>query len=208
MSGEREISNRYAPFQKRLRVAALLISAAILVLLLRLWALQILEGDRLLLLSLNNRLRLRPVEAPRGLIFDRNGDLMVENLASFDLYATPEDMPDVEETTRLLAEILQSSPDELRQRVSQRQGSQLQPVLLRKGVDERTVTAIEEQKIDLPGVSLRVKPVRAYPKGGSAATLLGYVTEVSHAQIKSKEFLDFRPGETMGQAGIDRKSTR
>src|SRR5574337_949711 len=85
MSGEREISNRYAPFQKRIRVAALLISAAILVLLLRLWALQILEGDRLLLLSLNNRLRLRPVEAPRGLIFDRNGDLMVENLASFDL---------------------------------------------------------------------------------------------------------------------------
>src|SRR5574337_1598537 len=138
MSGEREISNRYAPFQKRIRVAALLISAAILVLLLRLWALQILEGDRLLLLSLNNRLRLRPVEAPRGLIFDRNGDLMVENLASFDLYAAPEDMPDVEETTRLLAEILQSSPDELRQRVSQRQGSQLQPVLLRKGVDERT----------------------------------------------------------------------
>jgi penicillin-binding protein 2 len=130
---------------------------------------------------------------------------MVENLASFDLYAAPEDMPDVEETTRRLAEILQSSPDELRQRISQGQGSQLQPVLLRKGVDERTVAAIEEHKIDLPGVSLRVRPVRAYPNGGSAATLLGYVTEVSQAQLKSKEFRDFRPGETMGQAGIERR---
>lgn len=205
MSRERDTSNPYAPFQKRIRVAAFLISAAILIVLLRLWALQILEGERMLLLSLNNRLRLRPVEAPRGLILDRNGELMVENLASFDLYATPEDMPDVEDTTRRLAEILQSSPDELRQRISQRQGSQFEPVLLRKGVDERTVTTIEEQKIDLPGVSLRVKPVRAYPKGRSAATLLGYVTEVSHAQLKSKEFRDFRPGETMGQAGVERR---
>ena len=205
MSREREISNRFAPFQKRIRVAAVLISVAVLILLLRLWALQILEGDRMFLASANNRLRLRPVEAPRGLIFDRNGEVMVENLASFDLYATPEDMPDAEATTRRLAEILQSSPDELRQRVSQRQGSQLEPVLLRKGVDQRIVTAVEEHKIDLPGVSLRVRPVRAYPHGGSAATLLGYVAEVSHAQLTSKEFRDFHPGETMGQAGIERR---
>ncbi|WP_337287672.1 penicillin-binding protein 2 [Candidatus Methylomirabilis sp.] len=205
MSRERETSNLFAPFQKRIRVAAFLISAAILILLLRLWALQILEGERMLLLSLNNRLRLRPVEAPRGLILDRNGELMVENLASFDLYAMPEDMPDIEGTTRRLAEILRSSPDELRQRISQRQGSQFEPVLLRKGVDEQTVAAIEEQKIDLPGVNLRVRPVRAYPNGGSAASLLGYVTEVSHAQLKSKEFRDFRSGETMGQAGIERR---
>ena len=205
MSREREFSNYFAPFQKRIRVAAVVISAAILILVLRLWALQILEGDHLLQLSLNNRLRLRPVEAPRGLILDRNGQLMVENLASFDLYATPEDMPDVEEVTQRLADILQSSPDELRQRVSQRQGSQLDPVLLRKGVDGRIVTAVEEQKIDLPGVSLQVRPVRTYPNGGSAATLLGYVAEVSQAQLKSKEFRDFRSGETMGQAGIERR---
>lgn len=205
MSGEREFSNRYAPFQKRIRVAAIVISSAVLVLALRLWALQILEGDRLLQLSLNNRLRLRPVEAPRGLILDRNGQPMVENLASFDLYMTPEDIPGVDETMQRLADILQSSPDELKQRVSERQGSQLDPVLLRKGVDERIVTAIEEQKIDLPGISLQVRPVRTYPNGGSAAALLGYVAEVSRAQLKSTEFRDFRPGETMGQAGIERR---
>lgn len=205
MSKRRESSNPYAPFQKRIKVAAFLISAAFLILLLRLWTLQILEGERLLSLSLNNRLRLRPIEAPRGFIFDRNGELMVENLASFDLYVLPEDMSDIEETMRRLAAILRSSPDELRQRISQRRRSQLNPVLLRKGVDTQTVTAIEEQKIDLPGVSLRVRPVRAYPKGGSAASLLGYVTEINHAQLQSKEFLDFHPGEMMGQVGIERR---
>ncbi|PWB80668.1 MAG: penicillin-binding protein 2 [Candidatus Methylomirabilota bacterium] len=205
MSREYEISNRYAYFQKRIRIAAVVISMAGLLLVLRLWTLQILEGDRLLQLSLNNRLRLRSVEAPRGLIIDRNGEVMVENLASFDLYAIPEDMPDVEDTARRLAVILQSSPDELRQRVSQWRGSQFEPVLLRKGVDQRIVTAIEEQKIDLPGVGLQVRPVRTYPNGGSAATLLGYVAEVSGTQLQSKEFRDFHPGETMGQAGIERR---
>lgn len=205
MSGDRESGSPFAPVQKRIRVAAVLISGVFLMLLLRLWALQILGGERLLLLSLNNRLRLRPVEAPRGLILDRNGELLVENLASFDLYALPEDIRDVEQTTRRLAEILQEPQEELRARLSQGQGPQLQPVLLRKGVDERTVMAIEEQKIDLPGVSLRVRPVRVYPKGGSAATLLGYVAEVSHAQLQSQEFQDFRPGEAMGQAGIERR---
>ncbi len=205
MSREREFSNPYAPFQRRIKVAAFMISGAILILLLRLWALQILEGERLLLLSINNRLRIRPIEAPRGLILDRHGELMVDNRASFDLYATPEDMPDIDEATRRLAPILQVSPEELRERLSQRQAMPPQPVMLRKGMDERTVMAIEEQKIDLPGVGLRVRPVRAYPTGGAAATLLGYVTEVSHAQLESKEFRDFRPGETMGQAGIERR---
>ncbi len=205
MSREREFSNPYAPFQRRIKVAAFMISGAILILLLRLWALQILEGERLLLLSINNRLRIRPIEAPRGLILDRHGELMVENRASFDLYATTEDMPDIDEATRRLALILQVSPEELRERLSQRQAMPPQPVMLRKGMDERTVMAIEEQKIDLPGVGLRVRPVRAYPTGGAAATLLGYVTEVSHTQLESKEFHDFRPGETMGQAGIERR---
>lgn len=204
MSWDRD-SNPYAPFQKRIKVTAFLISGMFLILLLRLWTLQILEGERMLLLSTNNRLRIRTMEAPRGLLLDRNGEVIVENRASFDLYLVPEDVPDMEEVTRRLATILQVSPEEIRQRISQRQPLPSQPLLLRKGIDERTVMAIEEQKIDLPGVSLQVRPVRAYPAGGTAATLLGYVSEVNHVQLQSKEFQDFRPGETMGQAGVERR---
>jgi penicillin-binding protein 2 len=205
VSWDREAPNYQAAFQRRIAIATLIISAGVLILLLRLWHLQILQGDRLLQLSLNNRLRIRPVEAPRGFVFDRNGQLMVENRASFDLYVTPEDMPNAEEPARRLGAILQIAPSEVHQRLAHGQTSPSQPVLLRKGIDERAVVAIEEQKADLPGVSLRVRPVRAYPAGGSAAALLGYVSEVSEAQLQSKEFDDFRPGETMGQAGIERR---
>jgi len=205
VSSDREAPNPYAPIQRRLKIATFLISGAMLLLLLRLWHLQMLEGDRLRQLSINNRLRIRPVEALRGFVLDRHGEPIVENRASFDLYVTPQDMANVEETTRRLALVLQMEPDELRERLAQRQVVPSQPVLLRKGIDERMAFAIEEQKLDLQGVTLRVRPVRAYPTGGLAATLLGYVSEVSDAQLKTKEFQDFRPGETMGQAGIERR---
>jgi penicillin-binding protein 2 len=205
VSWDREAPNPYAPIQRRLKIATFLISGAMLFLLLRLWHLQMIEGDRLRQLSINNRLRIRPVEALRGFVVDRHGEPIVENRASFDLYVTPQDMANVEETMRRLARVLQMEPDELRERLAQRQIVPSQPVLLRKGIDERMAFAIEEQKLELPGVTLRVRPVRAYPTGGLAATLLGYVSEVSDAQLKSREFQDFRPGETMGQAGIERR---
>ncbi|MGH7428097.1 MAG: penicillin-binding protein 2, partial [Candidatus Methylomirabilaceae bacterium] len=91
MISDRQAPNPYAPVQRRMRIATFLISGAMLLLLLRLWHLQILEGDRLRQLSINNRLRIRPVEALRGFILDRRGEPMVDNRASFDLYVTPQD---------------------------------------------------------------------------------------------------------------------
>ncbi|MBI3003038.1 MAG: penicillin-binding protein 2, partial [candidate division NC10 bacterium] len=62
-----------------------------------------------------------------------------------------------------------------------------------------------ERKLDLPGVSLRIHPVRAYPSGTLAAHLLGYVSEVNQAQLAREEFRDFTPGEPFGQAGVERR---
>ena len=90
----------------RLRKTVIILGIGFLVLLLRLWYLQILQGDRYSVLSANNRLRVRPVEAPRGFILDRNGEILVENRPTFDLYATPEDVTNPEEVSAALAEIL------------------------------------------------------------------------------------------------------
>ncbi len=76
----------------RIRIAILCVGVACVILLLRLWYLQVLERDFYYTLSSNNRLRVRVVEAPRGFILDRHGEVMVENRPTFDLYATPEDV--------------------------------------------------------------------------------------------------------------------
>ncbi len=189
----------------RIPKAVLCLGIGFLVLLLRLWYLQILEGDRYFALSTNNRLRVRPVEAPRGFILDRNGEILVENRPTFDLYATLEDMTNPREVAAALAGILGVSAGEIEARLAEGRERPYQPLLLRKDLDERMMTAVEERKLDLSGISLRVRPVRAYPSGGIAANLLGYVSEVNQAQLQREEFQDFRPGENLGQAGVERR---
>ena len=189
----------------RLRRAMVCVGIGCLILLLRLWYLQILEGDRYFTLSSNNRLRLRVVEAPRGFILDRNGEAMVENRPTFDLYATPEDVTNPAEVTGVLAGILQIPASEIEARLAEGRTRPYQPLLLRKDLDEAMMVAVEERRIDLPGINLRIRPVRAYPSGGTAANLLGYVSEVNQSQLQREEYRDFRPGENLGQSGVERR---
>jgi penicillin-binding protein 2 len=176
-----------------------------LVLLLRLWYLQILEGDRYFTLSTNNRLRLRTVEAPRGFILDRHGEILVENRPTFDLYATPEDVTNAGEVGAVLAEILRVPPAEIEARLAEGRARPYQPLLLRKDLEPAMLVAVEERRLDLPGINLRIRPIRAYPSGGIAANLLGYVSEVNQTQLQREEYRDFRPGEYVGQAGVERR---
>ena len=181
------------------------VAAVFVILLLRLWHLQVLEGRRFFTLSTNNSLRVVPVEAPRGFILDRNREIVVENRPSFDVFVTPEDVDRNPEVVRTIAEVLGMDPEAVKALLAEGEDRPYQPVLLRKGIDERTLTALEERKLDLPGMSLRIRPARSYPTEGMAANLLGYVSEVSQAQLARREFQDFRPGEHLGQAGIERR---
>ena len=189
----------------RLRKALLCVGIGCLVLLLRLWYLQILEGDRYFTLSTNNRIRLRVVEAPRGFILDRHGEVLVENRPTFDLYATPEDVKNPQEVAATLAGILKVAPGDIEARLAEGRTRPYQPLLIRKDLDEAMMVSVEERRLDLPGVNLRIRPIRAYPSTGTAANLLGYVSEVNQAQLQREEFRDFRPGESLGQSGVERR---
>ena len=188
----------------RIRRAILYVGLGCLVLLLRLWYLQILEGDRYFTLSTNNRLRVRVVEAPRGFILDRHGEVMVENRPTFDLYATPEDVKNPSEVAATLAGILSVPAADIESRLTETR-ARSQPLLLRKDLDQAMMVAVEERRLDLPGINLRIRPVRAYPVAGMAANLLGYVSEINQAQLQREEYSDFRPGESLGQSGVERR---
>jgi penicillin-binding protein 2 len=189
----------------RIHKTVLIVGIGFLVLLLRLWYLQILEGGYYFTLSTNNHLRLRPVEAPRGFILDRHGEILVENRPTFDLYATPEDVANPVEVSNVLAEILGATPAEITSKLAEGRVRPYQPLLLRKDLAEPMMVAVEERQLDLPGISLQIRPIRAYPSGGIAATLLGYVSEVNQAELEREDFQDFQPGESLGQAGVERR---
>jgi penicillin-binding protein 2 len=189
---------------QRLRKTLIYVGIGCLVLLLRLWYLQVLEGDRYSVLSASNRLRLRVVEAPRGFILDRHGATLVENRPTFDLYATPEDIRNPAELASTLAGILGTPAEEIAARLGEGRGRSYQPILLRKDLTEAMMVAVEERRPDLPGINMRIRPIRAYPTGGMAANLLGYVSEVNQAQLQREEFRNLRPGDSLGQSGVER----
>ena len=191
----------------RLRKAMVCVGIGCLILLLRLWYLQILEGDRYFTLSTNNRLRLRVVEAPRGFILDRNGEAMVENRPTFDLYAIPEDVTNPAEVTGVLAGILQIPASEIEAHLAEGRARPYQPLLLRKDLDEAMMVAVEERRIDLPGINLRIRPVRAYPSGGTAASLLGYVSEVSQSSSNARSIGTSAPARPWASPALSGAST-
>lgn len=190
--------------QRKIRRTALLVTAVFIMLFMRLWYLQVLEGRHYATLSTNNRLRLRSVEAPRGFILDRSGAVLVENRPSFDVYVIPADVPDPDDTARAIGAILAQAPGEVAGKIRAGQAHPYQPLLLAREVNERTMVAIEERKMNLPGISLKVHPIRSYLDHGIAAHLLGYVSEVNREQLHQEEYRDFQPGETVGQAGVER----
>jgi penicillin-binding protein 2 len=187
--------------QRRIVVLALVLGAGLLAIAAQLANLQILTGDRLAALSDKNRLRLRTVSAPRGILFDRVGLPLVENRPAFTLAVVPRDAEDLPGVVGRLATLLDIPAAELRERFARVPPDSPWPVRLSRDLTLAEVSRIEEWKLDLPGVSVEVEPQRAYPSVSFAAHLLGYVREVSETDLARGRF---RRGDVIGQSGLER----
>jgi penicillin-binding protein 2 len=163
--------------------------------------LQIFAGDRLAELSDKNRIRLRTVTAPRGILFDRNGQPLVENRPAFTLAVVPRDAEDLPAVLERLASLLGLLAAELHERFAKVPYDSPWPVRLSRGLTLDEVARLEEWKLELPGVTVEVESQRAYPSARFAAHLLGYVREVSETDLGRGRF---RRGDLVGQSGLER----
>jgi penicillin-binding protein 2 len=174
---------------------------------LRLWHLQILEGPYYRDLSENNRTRQVLLEPARGLIYDRNGILLANNVSSFSVYVTLEDVQDREVLIQQLSELLGLDPALVRKKLAIK-GSKLLPRKIRDRMTLRDATLVESRRLDMPGVMIQVESQRNYPGGLIASHLLGYVGEISADQLEKPEFDDLHQGSIVGQYGIEKSYDR
>ena len=183
-----------------LRVGLLLVVA---LLGLQLWNLQIREGPYYRDLSENNRTRSVIMEPARGLIYDRNGVLLANNIPSFTLYVSLEDVTDREGLIRQLTNLLGLDEALIRKKLTARGSKQL-PRKVKDRLTLREATLIESHRLDLPGVMVQVESQRNYPGGTTASHLLGYVGEVSPEQLEKPEFSELHQGSVVGQYGVEK----
>jgi penicillin-binding protein 2 len=203
--GRRGLPARRDPGQRRIILLAAAVTTAFLVIIGQLWYLQVLEGGRFLDASDKNRLRIRPIAAPRGILFDRNGVPLVDNRPTFTLSLIPRELPrDAGARDAVLgrvAALLRIPYQELLDAVARVQADSFLPVRARRGLTLEDVAKVEEWKLELPGVITEVEPQRVYPSSRFAAHLLGYVREASDEQLRQGRY---RRGEMVGQSGLER----
>jgi penicillin-binding protein 2 len=191
--------------RRRTRLLYLLLILAFLGLITRLIFLQILQGERYTFLSENNRIRIKRVPGTRGMIFDRQGQLMVDSRPSFDLLFVPEDTAEPAKTLRLLARYLKWDENEVLAGFDENKSrAAFDEIVLGRDVDWATVVAVETHQLDLPGVTLRVRPRRSYADGPAGAHVLGYLGEVNSKQLKTLKEQGYVIGDEIGQYGLER----
>lgn len=193
--------------QPRRRTIILAFAATVLfvLLLLRLWYLQIIKVDEYRAMSENNRLRFLPVTASRGALMDRNGTVLVNNRPSFSLVLIPQEVADVEKTLDRLTALLKLDREELEERWQKSKGrARYYPVVIAPTITREQVEIVEENRLRLPGVEVTMKPVRQYALKNSAAHLLGYIGEISEKELEHPGYADYHPGDYIGKNGIER----
>jgi penicillin-binding protein 2 len=192
-------------FRQRLIIVMLCVSVAALVLMMRLIYLQIIKGQEYRRMSLNNSIRLQSIDAPRGVIFDRHGNLLVDNRPSFDLYISLKDARPIDETLGRLAMHSSLAKDELAERIAGVRGAAYyRPQLLKRDIGRNALAVVASHRYDLPGIDLQIQQLRNYINSGMAAHLLGYIGEINPKELKKDIYAGSRPGDLVGKFGIEK----
>ena len=192
-------------FSQRITGVILCITVAFSVLFVRVFYLQIIEGETYRRLSENNSIRLQSVDAPRGLIFDANRSLLVDNRPSFDLGIILKDAKPLEETVDKLAGYLDIPATEITTKIKAARGvPSYKPIFIKRDIGRNAMAAAEVHKFDLPGVTINIRPVRHYINSMHASHLIGYLGEINSDELESGDYVGCRGGDFIGRFGIEK----
>ncbi|HET9724091.1 MAG TPA: penicillin-binding protein 2, partial [Actinomycetota bacterium] len=190
----------------RVGILGVVALAVFAVLFFRLWSLQVLSGDTYLAEAQGNQLRTIRIEAPRGTILDRNGRVIVDNVAGTAVKVWVGDLPANRRyaVIRRLAEVLHVPAVRLAKEVDERVADPLSPITVKTAVGEDQVAYLYEHQSEFPGVQIQQTYLRHYPYQSLAAQVLGYVGEVSQSDLDKKPKI-YKSGDKVGKAGVEAK---
>jgi penicillin-binding protein 2 len=203
----RQVKNSYLEteqFRRRAAIGGLVIALAVLALAFGYFRLQVLLHEEYRLRSESNRIKPLPIVPARGLIYDRNGRLLADNVMAYRLDVVPERIGDIDATLRALQARVAIDPDELRRfRNGYRAGS-FRAQTLKLRLDETEVARLAVDRYRLPGVEVVPYLTRRYPYGPLLAHVIGYVGRVDEADREHLRDTPFSVLTHVGKSGLER----
>lgn len=196
----------FHPFQLARRgvLAFRILAAGFAVLTIAFFKLQVLEHSVYRLKSETNRLRPVPLVAPRGLILDRKGRIIAENVPGYSVSLLAPSVGSLERMLQHLEPLLALDSDQVRRVIQRFRAAPYEPTLVIKDAPFAVVSQLEERRATIPGLVIQTEPKRYYPDSTAVAHLVGYVGEVTEQELAGV-FASRRLGATVGKVGLERE---
>ncbi|MEO7040936.1 MAG: penicillin-binding protein 2 [Gemmatimonadaceae bacterium] len=190
---------------RRSRIATLALGALILSLMVAFFNAQVLQHDRYKLQSQENRLRALPLPAPRGIIYDRYGNIIAENLPGYSVSLAPVNVDSLRSSLTHLASVIALTPEQINAAIRRFRRDPNRPTLIMSDASMSVVSVLEEHRINFPRLIIQSVPKRFYPDGPAVASFVGYTGEVTDADLNSPAYAGYKPGQLVGKGGIEKE---
>jgi penicillin-binding protein 2 len=190
---------------RRARIASFIILGSVLYLVGSFFKTQVIQHRRYALRSEENRLREVPLPAPRGIIRDRHGEVIAENVPGYSVLLLGQSADSMRATLRRLSKTVPLTSAQIDDAVRKFVKEPTRPTLILSDAEFDVISVLEEHAVDFPGLIIQSAPKRAYPHGKAVGAFVGYIGEVTEGELASARFGDYKPGQQVGKTGLERQ---
>jgi penicillin-binding protein 2 len=166
---------------------------------------QVIQNKQYVMQSQENRLRPIPLPAPRGIIYDRHGQVIAENLPAYSVSITAPNVDSLRAALAQLSTTLQLGQGDINAAIRRYRRAPTRPTVIVPDASIDVVSVLEEHRLDFPRLIIQSVPKRYYPDGASVATFVGYTGEITESELNDPKYANYKPGQEIGKAGLEKQ---
>jgi penicillin-binding protein 2 len=166
---------------------------------------QVIENQQYVMQSQENRLRPIPLPAPRGIIYDRHGEVIAENLPAYSVSITAPNVDSLRIALSGLATTLQLDQAQINAAIRRYRRAPTRPTVIVADASIDVVSVLEEHRLDYPRLIIQSVPKRYYPDGAAVASFVGYTGEITESELNDPKYASYKPGQEIGKAGLEKQ---
>jgi penicillin-binding protein 2 len=166
---------------------------------------QVIQNRQYVMQSEENRLRPIPLPAPRGIIYDRHGEVIAENLPAYSVSITAPNVDSLRGALSQLASTLQLDQYQINAAIRRYRRAPTRPTVVLPDASIDIVSVLEEHRLDFPRLIIQSVPKRYYPDGPMVASFVGYTGEITESDLNDPRYANYKPGQNIGKAGLEKQ---
>jgi len=190
---------------RRARMSSMALAIGFVLLVGAFFKTQVIQHKQYVMQSEENRLRPIPLPAPRGIIYDRHGEVIAENLPAYSVSITAPSVDSLRSALAQLGPTLQLGQNDINNAIRRYRRAPTRPTVILPDATIDIVSVLEEHRLDFPRLIIQSVPKRYYPDGPVVASFVGYTGEITESDLNDPKYASYKPGQQIGKAGLEKQ---